>query len=135
MRRAKGRASSAAFRLSSAHPMDNEIRITAASEADVPFIKSILQDAGLPIEGIDDHWKTFVVARDGTKIIGCGGSEAYQVAALIRSIAVTPDYRQSGIGRRIVRQLPDRLASRGPRAFYLLTTDPADYFRIPSFKT
>jgi amino-acid N-acetyltransferase len=115
--------------------MDNEIRITAASEADVPFIKSLLLDAGLPLEGIDEHWKTFVVARDGSKVIGCGGSEAYQVTALIRSIAVDREYRKNGIGRRIVRQLLDRLASRGLREFYLLTTDAEDYFRKRGFKT
>lgn len=115
--------------------MDNEIRITAANAADVPFIKSILTDAGLPLEGVDEHWKTFVVARDGSKIVACGGAEAYQFAALIRSVAVTPDYRKSGIGRRIVRQLLDRLASRGLREFYLLTTDAEEYFRKRGFKT
>ena len=115
--------------------MDNEIRITAAAEADVPFIKSLLQDANLPVAGVDDHWKTFVVARDGSKIVGCGGSEAYQVVALIRSIAVTPEYRKSGVGRRIVRQLLDRLASRGLREFYLLTTTAEEYFKKRGFKT
>ena len=115
--------------------MDHDIRITAASEADVPFIKSLLRDANLPLEGIDDHWKTFVVARDGSKIVGCGGSEAYQFAALIRSIAVAADYQKHGIGRRIVRQLLDRLASRGLREFYLLTTTAEEYFKKRGFKT
>jgi len=115
--------------------MDNEIRITAATEADVPFIKSLLEGASLPLEGVDDHWKTFVVARDGAKVVACGGSEAYQVVALIRSVAVAPDYQKSGIGRRIVRQLLDRLASRGLREFYLLTTTAEEYFKKRGFKT
>ncbi len=115
--------------------MDNEIRITAAGEADVPFIKSLLIEAKLASEGIDDQWKMFVVARDGSKVIGCGGSEPYQFAAIIRSIAVDPSYRKQGIGRRIVRQLIDRLASRGLREFYLLTVDGEEYFRKRGFKT
>lgn len=115
--------------------MDNEIRITAATEADVPLIKSLLEEANLPLAGVDDHWKTFVVARDGAKVVGCGGSEAYQVVALIRSVAVAAEYQKSGIGRRIVRQLLDRLASRGLREFYLLTTTAEEYFKKRGFKT
>jgi amino-acid N-acetyltransferase len=113
----------------------DEIRITAATGADVPFIKLLLEGANLPLEGVDDHWKTFVVARDGAKVIACGGSEAYQVVALIRSVAVAPEYQKSGIGRRIVRQLLDRLASRGLREFYLLTTTAEEYFKKRGFKT
>ncbi len=115
--------------------MDNEIRITAAGEADVPFIKSLLSQANLATDGVDEQWKMFVVARDGTKVVGCGGSEPFQFAAVLRSIAVDPEYRKQGIGRRIVRQLLDRLASRGLREFYLLTIDGEEYFRKRGFKT
>ena len=115
--------------------MEDEIRISAASEADVPFIKSLLSQANLATDEVDGQWKMFVVARDGTKVVGCGGSEPYQFAAIIRSIAVDPTYRKQGIGRRLVRQLIDRLASRGLREFYLLTTDGEEYFRKRGFKT
>jgi len=50
-------------------------------------------------------------------------------------VAVAADYRKSGIGRRIVRQLLDRLASRGLREFYLLTTTAEEYFKKRGFKT
>lgn len=112
-----------------------DIEITAATAADVPVIKELLVANELPTQGIDEHWKTFVVARDGARIVGCGGSEAYQLAALIRSIAVHPEYRSRGVGRRLVRQLLDRLASRGIREFYLLTTTAEAYFRKRGFKT
>ena len=112
-----------------------DIAITAATAADVTAIKALLAANSLPTAGIDDHWRTFVVARDGGKIVACGGAEAYQFAALIRSIAVDPAYRSRGLGRRIVRQLLDRLASRGLREFYLLTTTAEEYFRKRGFKT
>jgi len=114
--------------------MEKEIRITGASAADLPAIKELLLDNLLPTAGVDDHWKTFVVARDGDVIVACGGAEAYEFAALLRSIAVHPDYRSLGIGRKIVRQLLDRLASRGIREFYLLTTTAEEYFRKRGFK-
>ena len=114
---------------------DEEIRITAATVDDLPSIKELLIENKLPTEGIEDHWRTFVVARSGDKVVGCGGSEAYQFAALIRSLAVDNAYRSHGIGRRLVRQLLDRLASRGIREFYLLTETAEAYFKKRGFKT
>jgi len=112
----------------------SDITIAPATAADLASIKALLEASGLPTAGVDDHWKTFLVARDGEAIVGCGGAEAYQFAALIRSIAVAPDHRSHGLGRRLVRQLLDRLASRGLREFYLLTTDAEPYFRKRGFK-
>ena len=80
------------------------------------------------------HWQTFVVARDGKTLVGCGGSEAYANAALIRSIAVDPMHRRRGVARMIVRHLLDRLSARGIREFYLLTTTAQDYFKKRGFK-
>jgi amino-acid N-acetyltransferase len=115
--------------------MEQEIKISAASAADIPEIKKLLVASGLPVAGVDEHWKTFVVARDRGQVVACGGSEPYETAALIRSIAVAADHRSHGLGRRIVRQLLDRLASRGLREFYLLTTTAEEYFKKRGFKT
>ena len=112
----------------------SDIRITPAAAADVESIKSLLVASELPTAGVDDHWRTFLVARDGDRMVACGGAEAYQFAALIRSVAVLPEYRSHGIGRKIVRQLLDRLASRGLREFYLLTTTAEEYFKKRGFK-
>ena len=111
-----------------------DVSISPASPADIEAIKELLELNDLPVAGVDDHWKTFIVARDGVQIVGCGGSEAYRNAALIRSIAVAPSYRSRGVGRQIVRQLLDRLSALGVREFYLLTTTAADYFRKRGFK-
>lgn len=113
----------------------SEIVITPAHADDLHAIKALLVASGLPVAGVDEHWKTFLVAKDGNTMVGCGGAEAYQFAALIRSVAVDPQYRSHGIGRRLVRQLLDRLASRGLREFYLLTTTAEEYFRKRGFKT
>ena len=113
----------------------DEIVIAAAKATDVAQIKLVLEANKLPVQGVDDHWRTFLVARDGDKIVACGGAETYPIAALIRSVAVLPDYRRHGLGRQLVRQLLDRLAARGLREFYLLTTTAEDYFRKRGFKT
>jgi amino-acid N-acetyltransferase len=113
----------------------DEIVIAPAKATDVASIKLILEANQLPVAGVDQHWRTFLVARDGDKIVACGGAETYPIAALIRSIAVLPDYQRHGLGRRLVRQLLDRLAARGLREFYLLTTTAEDYFGKRGFKT
>jgi amino-acid N-acetyltransferase len=110
------------------------IAITSATEHDIDSIRALLVENGLPTAGVDDHWQTFLIARDGDRIIGCGGSETYPAAALIRSIAVAPEYRKSGIGRKIVRHLLDRLTENGLRDFYLLTTTAEEYFKKRGFK-
>jgi amino-acid N-acetyltransferase len=112
----------------------SEITITPARAEDVQDIKALLLENSLPTAGVDEHWKTFLIARDGDAMVGCGGAEAYQFAALIRSVAVKSEYRSHGIGRRLVRQLLDRLASRGLREFYLLTTTAEEYFKKRGFK-
>jgi len=115
-------------------PTMSDIQITPARADDLDAIKALLAANDLPIVGVDEHWKTFLVARDGETLVGCGGAEAYQFAALIRSIAVVPEYRSHGLGRRLVRQLLDRLASRGLREFYLLTTTAEAYFQKRGFR-
>lgn len=112
-----------------------ELEIRAARPEDLDEIIDLLKSAGLVTEGVADHIGTYVVARDGAELVACGGSEAYQFAALIRSIAVRENSRGVGLGRRIVRELIDRLASRGLREFYLLTIDAEDYFKRRGFKT
>lgn len=112
-----------------------EITIAPAAAADLEAIKALLTASDLPLAGVDEHWKTFIVAKDGPYVVACGGAEAYQFVALIRSVAVTQAYRSQGLGRRIVRQLLDRLASRGLREFYLLTTTAEAYFKKRGFKT
>jgi len=111
-----------------------EVRIAPAVAADVGEIKKLLETNELTLAGVDEHWKTFVVARDGGRLVGCGGSETYANAALIRSVAVAPEYRGHGFGRQIVRQLLDRLSSCGIREFYLLTTTAQGYFTKRGFK-
>lgn len=112
----------------------SEITIAPATANDLESIKELLIASGLPTAGVDDHWKTFLVAREDGKLVGCAGAEAYQFAALIRSVAVVPEYRSQSIGRKLVRQLLDRLASRGLREFYLLTTTAEAYFKKRGFK-
>lgn len=113
---------------------DDELQITPATLGDLADIRSLLMACSLPLDGLAQHWRTFLIARAEGRPIGCGGAEAYPFAALIRSIAVAPEYRGRGVGRKLVRHLLDRLSARGLREFYLLTTDAEPYFQRRGFR-
>jgi amino-acid N-acetyltransferase len=110
------------------------IRFVAATVADVPEIKSLLAENDLPTAGVEEHWTAFVIAREGRALVGCGGAEVYDSAALIRSIAVAAPRRGSGIGDQIVRRLLDNLKKRGVAELYLLTTTAEKYFAKRGFE-
>jgi amino-acid N-acetyltransferase len=111
-----------------------DVKIRAALEPDLEDVISLLIDEDLNIEGVHENIGNFVVAMNGKTLVGCGGAEAFQFVALIRAIAVHPDHRSHGIGRRIVREMLDRLSSRGLREFYVVTEDAEGWFRKRGFK-
>jgi len=110
------------------------VKIRAAIEPDLDDVLSLLIDEDLNIDGVHENIGNFVVAVEGQGLVACGGAEAFQFVALIRSVVVHPDQRRRGIGRRIVRELLDRLASRGLREFYVVTEDAEPWFRKRGFK-
>lgn len=111
-----------------------DLHIGPAAPGDLPQILDLLQREKLITDGVEEHFASFVVAKDEGRVVACSGAEAYQFAALVRSVAVEPEYRSMGLGRRMVREILDRLASRGLREFYLLTTTAEGYFKKRGFK-
>lgn len=111
-----------------------DITIRAALESDLDDVLSLLIDEDLNTEGVHENIGNFVVAIEGTTLIGCGGAEAFPFVALIRSVVVHPDHRGHGLGRRLVRQMLDRFSSRGLREFYLVTGNADAWFRKRGFK-
>jgi amino-acid N-acetyltransferase len=98
---------------------------------DLPAIEHLLVDAGLPLEGVSASLDTFTVAESGRAIVGVGGLELCGDDALLRSVAVAPEWRSRGLGRMLVTHLIADARSRGLHGLYLLTTTAERYF--PSF--
>jgi amino-acid N-acetyltransferase len=108
-----------------------ETTIRGAAPADLPRIERLLESSSLPLAGVKEALDTFLVAEAGRDIVGVAGLEVCCDNALLRSVAVTPQYRSKGVGRALVNQVIARAESRGIRALYLLTTTAEHYF--PSF--
>ena len=98
---------------------------------DLAAIERLLADSMLPTDGVGEALSSFVVAEAGGAIVGVAGLEVAGENALLRSVAVAPEWRSRGLGRGLVTRLIADAESRGIHALYLLTTTAEQYF--PSF--
>lgn len=113
--------------------MNRPVTLRAASTADLPAIENLLVASALPTAGVADALDGFLVAEDARskQIVGVVGIEVCCEFALLRSTAVDPAWRGTGLGKRLVERAIAEAESRGMKAMYLLTTTAERYF--PSF--
>jgi amino-acid N-acetyltransferase len=104
------------------------MRLRAATHDDLAAVRQLLSASGLPLDGVEDNFGDFIVAEENDGIAGVIGLERYGSAALLRSAAVSPESRNTGVGRRLVREILDRASAAGVREIYLMTTTAEDYF-------
>jgi len=106
-------------------------RLRAATDADLPAIERLLVASQLPLDGVRESLKSFVVAESGGDLVGVAGLEGCRENALLRSVAVADGWRSRGVGRALVERVIGEAESRGVHALYLLTTTAERWF--PSF--
>ncbi len=104
------------------------MRIREATNRDLDAVESLLSANDLPLDGVKENFSGFVVAEDKGEIAGAIGLEKFGSVALLRSAVVSPAYRGSGVGRRLVEQLLERASNEGIEQLFLLTTTAEKYF-------
>lgn len=105
--------------------------LRAARLDDLEEIYHLLRVSGLPHEGVREALSSFVVAESEDAVVGVAGLEVRCQNALLRSVAVAPEWRSRGLGRSLVERIIAEAEARGIHALYLLTTTAERYF--PSF--
>ena len=105
-----------------------DVPIEPARSDDLPAILSLLDQHQLPHAAIEQHLGDILVARDGGRVVGCAAVERYDVAGLLRSVAVAPERRGSGLGIRLTSAALAHARAHGIRTVYLLTETAADFF-------
>ena len=96
---------------------------------DRPAAEALLGALDLPLAGLDDCFSTSWVAQAGDgPLVGLAGVELYADGALLRSVAVHPDWRGTGLGRALVGRALDSARVAGARDAYLLTTTADGWF-------
>ena len=102
--------------------------IDAARERDLPAVRDLLTRQHLPLDGVDEHVGTMVVARDGGGVVGAAALELYADGALLRSVVVDPAVQGQRLGQRLTQAALALAQMRGARTVFLLTTTAEDYF-------
>jgi amino-acid N-acetyltransferase len=105
--------------------------LRTALPSDLSQVERLLGGAGLPLTGVAAALPTFTVAEAGGTLVGVAGLEVCCDNALLRSVAVAPEWQGRGLGRALVARVIADAQARGLRALYLLTTTAEHYF--PSF--
>jgi amino-acid N-acetyltransferase len=94
-------------------------------------VERLLTESDLPVTGVREALEDFVVAESRGEIVGVAGLEICGNDALLRSVAVHPNWRSKGVGRALVTRAIGDAEARRLHALYLLTTTAEHYF--PSF--
>jgi len=102
--------------------------VEPARAADLDAVLGLLRDNALPVDGLPDHLTTTLVVREGDRIVGSAALEVYDGGALLRSVAVAPGARRSGLGRALTDAAIDLARQRRIPALFLLTTTADGYF-------
>ena len=95
--------------------------IEPARPEDLAEIQRLLTCCALPLDGAADHIGDFLVARRHGRVAGCVGWEKYGSSAVLRSLAVLPEARGSGLGAALIDEVLARARHAGCRDVYLLT--------------
>ena len=104
-----------------------------ANAADLDFVSRLLQANDLPVADLEDHLRSFVLAKWRGEIVGTVGLENYGESGLLRSLCVRADRRSEGIGSTLVSAVEAAAFARGVRDLYLLTFSAAPYFENQQF--
>ena len=108
--------------------MNAPIRIEAASPADADAVFCLLEQNHLPLEGLQNHFATTLVARQGDRIVGSAALEVYPDGALLRSVAVAAELQGQGLGRELTDAAIRLGRDLQVPAVYLLTTTAERFF-------
>lgn len=127
--------------LNSTHDAAPPVLIRGAIAADIDAIHQLVGDAArttsvLPRtrDSIFEHLQSFVVAEQGSDLVGCGSLAVFtRTLAEIKSLVVSPALRGQGLGVRIVAGLVEQARTLGIRRVFALT-DNVRFFARCGFR-
>jgi amino-acid N-acetyltransferase len=102
--------------------------IEAATDRDLPQVHRLLEQHHLPLDGVDDHVGTMIVAREGSQVVGAAALELYSDGALLRSVAVETAQQGRHLGHQLTEAALRLAQERGVEAVFLLTTTAQRFF-------
>lgn len=105
------------------------IIVRTARPADAARVRTLLEGASLPTDGVPEALAELLVAEYGRRIVGAIGLEMHgATAGLLRSAIVDPEFRGIGVGDALVHTLLNDARERHVQVLVLLTTTAQDWF-------
>ncbi len=100
----------------------------SADPVDWPAVEALLRASALPLDGARDHLADFTLAEAGGALAACAAVERYGDAGLLRSVAVDPTHRGTGLGQSLTRHVIAAARAAGLRELVLMTTTAESFF-------
>ena len=119
--------------------MKSELKIDEAKSSDHAAVVALLQETDLPPDEIELHMENFLVIRHpevdrGPELlVGSIGLEIYEDSALLRSLAVHPDFQGNGLGSRLVDSMIEFARGKDINRLFLLTDTAEKFFEKKGF--
>src|SRR6188768_2569508 len=102
--------------------------IGRANPGDLPEVHTLLQRSRLPLDGLDEHVETMIVAREESHVVVTAALELYADGALLRSVVVDPAVQGRRLGHKLTETALQMAQQHGVRAVFLLTTTAEAFF-------
>ena len=102
--------------------------IQPAEKADLAAVRQLLEAERLPLDDLETHLKTMIVAKRDGEVVGASAVELYADGALLRSVVVSPLAQGQGLGHLLTEAALNMAKSRGIDTAFLLTTTAERFF-------
>ncbi len=102
--------------------------VRPARPEDYEAAAALLEESGLPLDGMREHLGHAVVAVTQGAIVGFVAVEMHEGAALLRSLAVAPRHRGQRLGERLAQEALRMARECGREDVYLLTETASGFF-------
>jgi amino-acid N-acetyltransferase len=83
---------------------------------------------------VEEWLAHFLLAEYDGQVVAVAGLELYGASALLRSVAVDPEWRGSGLARELIDRLLSEAKEEDINDIYLLTTTAENYFPRLGFR-
>lgn len=119
------------------------IKYRSANFSDVENMHKLLNDyarEGLMLprsrNSIYENLRDYIVAVENNHLVGCGALHfVWGRLGEIRSLAIVPEKKGTGIGRKIVELLEEDGVNRGVKMFFALTYQPGFFAKCDYIET
>lgn len=108
--------------------MNNMIAFSPAGVREETEICNLLSASELPVEDVRLNFQHFISAKKNGRLIGCVGLERSGKIGLLRSLAVSDEFRRQGVAQELCNRVEQLAKSAGILNLYLLTTSASGFF-------